>query len=139
MTIGRGKSVRISLILLHQKKRSPNGLLFLWNTGLSLTESMRDATHPRTSDKSLLALGYMNKFTRLTITLVSLRYESVVSTTLSMSRTLIVRLFILFDGYCPQRHICRGTNIPVEAKMGFLFIRLFYNGELVGKKFMGFG
>ena len=32
-----------------------------------------------------------------------------------------------------------GTIIPVEAKMGLLFIRLFYNGELVGKKFMGFG
>lgn len=32
-----------------------------------------------------------------------------------------------------------GINIPVEAKMGYVFMKLFYNGKLVGKKFMGFG
>ena len=35
---------------------------------------------------------------------------------------------------------CEGEEpIPVEAKMGFLFMSLFYGNVLVGKKFMGFG
>ncbi len=29
--------------------------------------------------------------------------------------------------------------VQIEAKMGFLFMKLFYDGVLVSKKFMGFG
>ena len=31
------------------------------------------------------------------------------------------------------------SKIPVEAKMGFLNMHLYYNGTLVAKKFMGLG
>ena len=30
-------------------------------------------------------------------------------------------------------------TITVEAKMGFFFMRIYYDGKMVAKKFMGFG
>ena len=50
-----------------------------------------------------------------------------------------------YSGVIVFRFTLKGTiqkenkTIQIEAKMGFLFMKLFYDGVLVSKKFMGFG
>ncbi len=50
-----------------------------------------------------------------------------------------------YTGMVATRFVLKGVvkrgdeEILVEAKMGFCNMRLFYNGELVAKKFMAFG
>lgn len=51
----------------------------------------------------------------------------------------------MYKGVIASRFVLKGSIekdgnvIPVEAKMGFVNMRLFYNGVLVAKKFMGLG
>ncbi|MDE5563229.1 MAG: hypothetical protein K2J01_06800 [Clostridiales bacterium] len=50
-----------------------------------------------------------------------------------------------YKGAIAFRFTLKGTiekeneKVQIEAKMGFCFMRLYYNGVLVSKKFMGFG
>ncbi len=42
--------------------------------------------------------------------------------------------------FCLSGHARRGEKkIPVEAKMGHLFMRVYYDGKMIAKKFMAFG
>ena len=38
-----------------------------------------------------------------------------------------------------EKQTANRGKITVEAKLGFANMRLYYNGHLVAKKFMGFG
>lgn len=50
-----------------------------------------------------------------------------------------------YTGLVAERFCLKGEidsdcgKITVEAKLGFVNMRLYYNGHLVAKKFMGFG